>query len=162
MSSVNIQNIIDSIKQVSMSPSSIDVLCDFERVLDESGIYAFLNWEYGELCSGPNITEYRVECKFWWPENLMPDPAGALRLLGNDIKVTYKKGKLIYPIKIKSEKDYRDGAIKKPKLAKMKIWFVSINIPKYLMNDIKSSSNELMDIDLTKKDSAGEQMQYDA
>src|ERR1035441_10082542 len=97
---VDIDSILTNIKQVSMSPSSIETLCEFERVIDESGLYAFHHWIDGELVSGPNLTAYRVTCTFCWPLEKMPDPAGAQRLLSYGVKVYYKKAWLVFPIKI--------------------------------------------------------------
>jgi hypothetical protein len=155
MSDLYIQDILDSIKQVSMSESSLQVLLDFERVLDDMNIYAFMNWADGELVSGPNITKYRVEATFCWPLKMMPDPSGAERLLQYGAKITYKKAWLIYPIKIKSEKDYRPR-MKKPKLARTRVWLVSINLPNHLIKDITKGSAEIMDqmIDLEDLDNA--------
>lgn len=158
MADLMIQDILDSIKQVTMSQSSLDVLMDFERVLDDMNIYAFLNWGDGELVSGPNITKYRVECTFCWPLKMMPDPSGGERLLQYGAKITYKKAWLVYPIKIKSEADYRPR-MKKPKMARTRVWLVSINLPSHLIKDITKGSTEIMDqlIDLEDIDSAYEQ-----
>jgi hypothetical protein len=81
MSDVNIQAILDNVRQVSISPSSMEILCEFERVIDENGLYAFHHWKQGELVAGPDIKAYRVSCTFFWPLEKMPDPAGAARLL---------------------------------------------------------------------------------
>lgn len=156
--SVKIQSILDNIKDVTMSPSSMETLCEFERVIDENGLYAFHHWKEGELVSGPHITAYRITCTFSWPLEMMPDPAGALRLLSYGVKVYYKKGWLKYPIKVKSEDDFRSD-IKKPKLARTKIWLVTINMPKYLIKEIKQSSKEIIDqqMDMSDIDSGYEQ-----
>ena len=148
---VNIQAILDNIKQVSMTPSAIELVCEFERVLDENGLYAFQNWKEGELVSGPNSTAYRVTCTFCWPLEKMPDPAGPQILLQYGCKVFYSKAWLVYPIKIKSEDDFRPS-IKKAKLARVKVWLVSINMPKYLMKEIKQSSKEIIDQELNTAD----------
>lgn len=149
--SVKIQQILDQIKQTTMSPSSMETLCEFERVLDENGLYAFLNWKEGELVEGPIITAYRVACTFSWPLEKMPDPAGAQRLIPYGAKVYYKKAWLVYPIKIKSETDFRP-TIKKAKLARVKIWLITINLPKYLIKEIKQSSKEIMDQEMSSSD----------
>ena len=142
--SVNINAILNNIKQISMSPSSLELLCEFERVIDENGLYAFHHWKQGELVAGPKITAYRVKCTFFWPLAKMPDPAGARRLLSYGVKVDYRKAWLVYPIKIKSEDDFRPE-IKKPKLAKVKVWLVTIDMPKFLMKEITQGSKEIMD-----------------
>lgn len=148
---IDIQSILDNIKQVSMSPSSLETVCEFERVIDENGLYAFHHWKDGELVSGPNITAYRVICTFCWPLEKMPDPSGAQRLLSYGIKVYYKKAWLVYPIKVKSEDDFRSN-INKPKLARIKVWLVTINMPKYLIKEIKQSSKEIIDQQMDTND----------
>jgi hypothetical protein len=86
--------VADNIRDIYMSDGSLTTLLDFERVLDELDIYAFKNWEIGELVQGPDIGKYRIGCIFMWPEKLMPDPRGARRLLPFDCEVNYKKNKI--------------------------------------------------------------------
>ena len=76
--------VADNIRDIYLSDGSLTTLLDFERVLDEVDIYAFKNWEIGELVAGPDIGKYRVTVTFMWPEKLMPDPRGAKRLLTFD------------------------------------------------------------------------------
>ena len=38
------------------------MLKDYERVLDELGLYVYANWEDGELLAGPKIGRHFVEC----------------------------------------------------------------------------------------------------
>ena len=57
-----------NIKNLYLSDGSLLNLLDFERVLDELDIYAFKNWEIGELVQGPTISKYKVSCIFMWPE----------------------------------------------------------------------------------------------
>ncbi|VVC05044.1 Uncharacterised protein [uncultured archaeon] len=148
---VDIQAILNNIKQVTLSPSSLETLCEFERVLDENGFYAFLNWKDGELVSGPNISAYRIVCTFAFPLEKMPDPAAPKRLLSVGAKIYFKKAWLEYPVKITSEDDFRP-TIKKPKIAKTRIWLVTINLPKYLINDIRQGSEEIMHQELETSD----------
>ena len=140
---VNIQAILDNIRQISLSPSSMEFLREFERVIDENGLYAFLHWKQGELCDGPKVSAYRVKCTFFWPLSKMPDPAGAQRLIPYGVKITYKKAWMKYPVKVHSEDDFRPG-VKKPKIAKIPIWLVTIDIPKYLIKDITRGSKEII------------------
>ena len=87
-----------NIKNLYLSDGSLLNLLDFERVLDELDIYAFKNWEIGELVQGPTISKYKVSCIFMWPEYLMPDPRGARRLLPFDCEVKYKKTNMKIPL----------------------------------------------------------------
>jgi hypothetical protein len=150
--------VAENIRDIYMSEGSLLTLLDFERVLDELDLYAFKNWQIGELVSGPDIGKYRVTCIFMWPEKLMPDPRGARRLLPFDCEVKYKKTAMKVPMKIQDPSDYRPGT-KKARLIEKKIWLVSITVPKALMSDIRTGSVELedQDIDLADLDDAYQQ-----
>ena len=150
--------VADNIKTIYMSDGSLATLLDFERVLDELDIYAFKNWQIGELVAGPEIGKYRVSATFMWPRNLMPDPRGGRRLLPFDCEVLYKKQKIKIPIKITDPSDYRPGT-HKAKITEKEVWLVEIVMPKNLMSDIRTGSIELEDedIDLEELDQAYEQ-----
>jgi len=150
--------VAENIRDIYLSEGSLLTLLDFERVLDELDLYAFKNWQIGELVSGPDIGKYRVTCIFMWPERLMPDPRGARRLLPFDCEVKFKKTAMKVPMKIEDPSDYRPGT-KKARLVEKKIWLVEITMPKALMSDIRTGSVELedQDIDLADLDDAYEQ-----
>ena len=150
--------VADNIKSIYMSDGSLDTLLDFERVLDELDIYAFKNWEIGELVQGPTIGKYKVSAIFMWPANLMPDPRGGKRLLPFDCEVVFKKQKIKVPRKIDDPSDYRPGT-KKAKIDEHEVWLVEITMPKNLMSDIRTGSIELEgeEIDLEDLDTAYEQ-----
>lgn len=150
--------VADNIRDIYMSEGSLTTLLDFERVLDEVDIYAFKNWDIGELVDGPEIGKYRVTCTFMWPLKLMPDPRGGRRLLAFDCEVEYQRKEIKIPIKITDPSDYRPGT-KKAKLMTRDVWLVSITMPKALMNDIRTGSIEMEDqeIDLDELDQAYEQ-----
>ena len=101
--------VADNIRDIYMSEGSLTTLLDFERVLDEVDIYAFRNWEIGELVAGPDIGKYRVTCTFMWPLKMMPDPRGGRRLLAFDCELEYAKKEIKIPIKITDPSDYRPG-----------------------------------------------------
>jgi hypothetical protein len=150
--------VAENIRDIYMSEGSLLTLLDFERVLDELDLYAFKNWQIGELVSGPDIGKYRVTCIFMWPEKLMPDPRGGRRLLPFDCDVKYKRTIMQVPMKIETPDDYRPGT-KKARLIEKKIWLVEITMPKSLMSDIRTGSVEMedQDIDLQDLDDAYEQ-----
>ncbi len=150
--------VAENIKDIYLSEGSLLTLLDFERVLDELDLYAFKNWQIGELVAGPTIGKYRVTCIFMWPEKLMPDPRGARRLLPFDCEVKFKKTRMKVPMKITNPDDFRPGT-HKARLIEKKIWLVEITMPKALMSDIRTGSVELEDeeIDLEDLDRAYEQ-----
>lgn len=128
-------DIINNIQTLYSSGSSLSVLKNFERVIDELDIYVFENWENGELVKGPLVDRHWVTCAFMWPKEEMPNPEGAKRLSDYGCKVVYKRDVLVEPREIHSEDDYIQGT-KKGKLDEVPIWVVEIVMPKKLMKDI--------------------------
>lgn len=139
---MELKDAINNTKQIYMSDSSLNMLLDFERVLDELDLFSFDNWLDGELISGPNIERYWVECSFMWPRAKMPDPRGAARLLPYGCKITYSKEKIKMPMKIESPNDFEPGT-KKGKMIEVPVWIVSIRMPQELVSDIESGSLEI-------------------
>jgi len=157
-SDVDYWNISKTIKDLYLSDASVNSFLDFERVLDEIDIYAFQNWDLGELVQGPEIGRYTVTCTFMWLADNMPDPRGAKRLLPFDCVVKYKKSTMKIPIKVMTSDDFREGT-KKPKIIEKDIWLVEITMPKDLIADIHAGSTELegQDVDLEDLNLAYEQ-----
>lgn len=139
----DIYDIIKNVETVYDSNTSFQVLKDFERVLDELGIYVYKNWDEGELAEGPKIDRHWVTCSFMWLQDNMPDPMGGKRLVDYDCKVRYNKSKLIKPRKIKKPDDFRPGT-KKGKLDRETIWVVEIQMPKKLIADIYTGYAETL------------------
>ena len=137
-----IRDIVDNVKQVYLTDSALETLMDFERVLDELDLYAFLNWKKGELVKGPDYERYFVTCTFMWPRTMMPDPDGGVRLLDYGCEVRYRREVLEYPVQVKSPEDYVEGT-KMNRLAKKPVWLVEIVMPKKLMQEINQGSLEL-------------------
>ena len=150
--------VAENIKGIYLSEGSLLSLLDFERVLDELDIYAFKNWQLGELVDGPEIGKYKVTCTFMYPEKLMPDPRGARRLLPFDCTVRFKKTRIKIPVKVENPDDYVPGT-HKARLIEKPVWLVEITMPKSLMSDIQTGSVELEDqsIDLEDLNSAYEE-----
>ena len=69
--SIDFPSIIDTIKGLYTSDGTMNTLLDFERVLDESDLYAFKNWELGEIVAGPDIKRYTVRCMFLYPRKFI-------------------------------------------------------------------------------------------
>ena len=147
--------VAQNIKDIYLSEGTLMTLLDFERVLDSMDLYAFKNWDIGELVQGPTVGKYHVSCIFLWPENLMPDPRGGRRLLPFDCEVKYKKTNMKIPIKIDDPSDYRPGT-KIARIIEKKIWLVEITMPKTLMSDIRTGSIDLeeQELDLQELDNA--------
>lgn len=148
---VNFVSITSTIKGIMTSDGSMSTLLDFERVLDEADLYAFKNWIKGELVKGPVSKRYVVSCVFMWPYKLMPDPSAAKRLISLGCNVKFAKSKIKVPIEVKSYEDFVQGT-RYPKMVEKKVWFVEIEMPKDLMNDIKEGSIDLADQTINLED----------
>jgi hypothetical protein len=152
-SNIDYPSIIDTVKGIFTSDGAMATLLDYERVLDEADLYAFKNWEIGELVAGPNVKKYTVDCTFMYPYKLMPDPRGAKRLISVGCKLKFKKTKIKLPVKVETEDDYvPEGNY--PKSTLKEIWLIYIQIPKEIMDDVREGSIDLADqtIDLEELD----------
>jgi hypothetical protein len=147
----DIKNIINNVKDIYMTKSSLDTLLDYERVLDQLDLYTFANWKKGELVEGPVYEKYFVTCRWMYGYRQMPDPAGAERLLGYGCEVTYQEDEIIEPLPIDNPDDFVAGTRVAKKVSRP-IWIVSITMPKKLMSDIQQGSIELENETLEAED----------
>jgi hypothetical protein len=138
----DIKDIIANIENVYGSNNSLNLLKDFERVIDELDTYVYDNWIDGELVQGPIESRYWVQCTFMWPKEQMPEPQGGKRLLDYGCKVQFAETKLARVRKIKKPDDIRPGT-KKGKIDQDDVWMVKITMPKKLMNDINRGYRNL-------------------
>jgi len=152
---INFVSIVDTVKGIYTSDGTMSTLLDMERVLDDADTYAYKNWLKGELVQGPNLGRYSATCIFMWPYKLMPDPRGAVRLLKLGCKVEFAKSKIKVPVEVANYDDLVPGT-NYPKMVDRPVWFVKIEIPLELMDDIKEGSIDLADstIDLADIDDA--------
>lgn len=141
-------DVIENLSSIYENDRAFAILKDFERVIDELGIYVYKNWDEGELAAGPEVDRHWVKCTFMWPEKEMPDPMGGKRLLDYDCKVKYKKSSLITPRKIEKPDDVRPGT-KKGKLDTNPIWVVEIQMPRKLIQDVYSGY--MQDVEISQK-----------
>ena len=132
---LDILEIIKNVETIYSTNSSLGVLKDFERVLDEMDMYVYKNWQDGELAEGPIVERHWITASFMWPKDKMPDPMAAKRLLDYGCKVKYKQSHVIKPRVIKSPDDMRPGT-NKGKLDREPVWLVEITMPKKLASDI--------------------------
>jgi hypothetical protein len=138
----DIKDIISNIEQIYGSNNSLQLLKDFERVLDELDVYVFDSWIDGELVEGPKESRYYVECTFMWPYDQLPEPAGGKRLTEYGCRVQVAESKIASVRKIKQPDDIRPGT-RKGKIDHKDIWMIKISMPKKLMSDINRGYTEL-------------------
>lgn len=140
MASVN--ELIKNIEQIYGSNNSLNLLKDFERVLDELDVYVYDGWLDGELVSGPVEDRYFVTCTFMWDYEDMPEPKGGEVLTDYGCKVQFAETVFNQVRKIKEPGDMRPGT-RKGKIDIKKIWLVKIKMPKKLMTTIDRGYKEL-------------------
>lgn len=138
----DIKDIINNIENIYGSNNSLNLLKDFERVIDELDTYVYDNWIDGELVSGPKESRYYVECTFMWPKEKMPEPKGGIRLLEYGCKVQFAEDTISKVRKIKKPEDIRPGT-RKGKIDYEDVWMVKITMPKKLMHDINRGYRNL-------------------
>jgi hypothetical protein len=127
-------NIVNNHYAIHKSTSLLDALLEFEKALDEMGLYTYKNWDQGEIVEGPTVSRYWVETTLMYPLNEMPDPSGGQRLLGYDCKVSYKKDSYKSPRKVESYDDYQPGT-RKPKVDEVPVWLVNVKMPKKFLEN---------------------------
>ena len=141
----------NNINSIHGSETLLDLLLEWEDVLDSLDIYAFKNWKKGELVDGPQIEKYWITGTLMYPFKLMPDPDATKRLTKHGIKVSYKEDHYLKPATLvhpedseprANEEAYSEGGHKKPsegkrraKLIKLPCWLVKIEIPRHFIDE---------------------------
>jgi hypothetical protein len=179
---ITAQDLNDHLRKVSEGESLLDMLLEFEGILDEVDLYAYKNWSKGEILEGPDVGRHWVTTKFMYRSEDMPDPSGAERLMSRGIKVKFCREELKYPKKVKNWDDvdssrsfnarsggYGVGGLGgvgyiTPKVLTDKVWVVKIVMPrKYVDNTIQDyvdvGDDDFIDTDAID---AATQMQADA
>jgi hypothetical protein len=131
----DILDVIKNVESIYSANTSLSVLKDFERVLDEMDMYVYKNWIDGELAYGPKVERHWITAGFMWPLDKMPDPMAAKRLMEIGCKIGYQKTHLMEAREIKKPDDIRPGT-KKGKMDRKPIWMVEITMPRKLVSDI--------------------------
>jgi hypothetical protein len=131
----DILDVIKNIDDIYENNTSLAILKDFERVLDEMDMYVYENWEDGELAYGPQVDRHWITAGFMWPREKMPNPIAAKRLTDYGCRINYSEEEISKVRKIRTPGDIRPGT-RKGKIDHEDIWLVKINMPKKLMNDI--------------------------
>lgn len=131
----NLSDIKNTLVNISKDSSLLGTLYSFDRVLDGVNLYAYKNWDNGELVDGPRVSRYWYTVTLMYPYTGMPDPDGGLRLTKLGAKVSFKKGVFKHPEKISNETDWRNQYTKKAKILDSDVWLVKISLPmRYIDN----------------------------
>lgn len=149
----DILDIIRNIDDLYENNSSLAILKDFERVIDELDVYVYENWEDGELAFGPQVDRHWITAGFMWPKDKMPNPMGAKRLQDIGCRIKYERSHLVEPRSIKTPDDIRPGT-KKGKLDRKPIWIVEIQMPKKVAFDMYKGYMDRMKAEQQETESA--------
>ena len=145
---ISVKLLNDKIEEVSKSNTLLDMLMEFEKVLDELDMYAFKNWDQGEILEGPEIGRHYVNVKLLYPYKSMPDPEGAKRLIARDCLVKYSKDMLETPKAVKTFSDVEvslrpDGSQKfTPKSESSPVWVISVDMPRRYVDEFSAQHVE--------------------
>jgi len=139
---MDIEDVNRTLERAYKVESVLETLLDFEDVLEKTNIYAYDHWGAGEIALGPDIDKYWITVTLMYPYRLMPDPAGAERLLKYNCKVQYKEDTFVQPgtIRTPDDVDYDDPETDiqrgkyKAKPTEQKVWLVTIEMPRELIN----------------------------
>ena len=141
MSEIEHANIIDNLRGIDKNGTLLDILLEFEHMLEEQGMYAYQNWKMGEVAHGPKLSRYWLNVTLMYPHLKMPDPKAALRLTNIGCEVNFKKSVLKVPVTPKSREDLdKDN---KPKLKSHKIWLVDVWMPRKFVDEALQSKVQI-------------------
>ena len=138
---IDIDTIYTTLDDAFSSDNVLDILMEFERTLDDLDLYVFKNWLKGEIVEGPQIDRYWITVTLMYPFKMMPDPAGAERLINHGCKVWYGKDVLKHVAKITGPESYEtnddDGKLK-PKIIESPVWLVKITMPRHFVDEMQT------------------------
>lgn len=140
--------ILALIKRISGEETSLNMLMEFEKTLDNANLYAYRNWMNGELVEGPFINRYWFITTWMYPHKMMPDPEGSLRLIKYGCKVYYKKDTLLEPSRVFSGEDLKGGTgdeMKRAKIIKKPVWLITIKMPRKFVDEAQEGMLEFED-----------------
>jgi len=145
------ETINDNLSNIFGNETVLEILTEFEGVLDHLDMYAYENWDLGEIVDGPKLERYWVTITLMYPKNKMPNPDAAARLTQHGCKVFYTQDNYIKPKSIDSTEDLEQGKKpftnnqpqRRPKLQKIPVWLVKIEMPRHF---IDSQATEIVRI----------------
>jgi hypothetical protein len=79
------------LEKINDSDHLLDMLIQIEDVLDSLDVFCYANWFDGEIIEGPIVRRYWVTVSILYPNDKMPDPRAALRLLKHGVQVEFDR-----------------------------------------------------------------------
>lgn len=150
-----VNDVLALIRRVSGKTTALDMLLEFEKVLDHVSLYAYKNWIIGELVEGPDIDRYWFKTTWMYPYKSMPDPEGAMRLTKYGCKVYFSKDTFIETQRVLDPTDTEGDETHQPKKAKQKsvpVWLVTIEMPRKFIDEAYDGILEFEDEEVDIED----------
>jgi hypothetical protein len=147
-----------TLTSIAKNTSALNTLIEIEGVLDNLHMYAYANWEIGEIINGPIISKYWVTVELMYPANKMPDPNGSLRLTRHGCEVFFREDEYIYnkhlstPDDLETAPDDPTSQRRKPKKMKSHVWVVTVRIPRDKIDEFNSKNIEINGVELNIDD----------
>ncbi len=135
-----IKNAVENINRINGNKNLLDILLEFEQILDESGIYAYRNWIDGEIVEGPILERHWFKVTLMYPYKKMPNPLAMRRLKKQGCRINYERGKIEVPVKVQSISDIQDLKTKTPKTVKKNIWLIKIEMPRRYIEEFNDKN----------------------
>lgn len=133
MDDIKQNDIIDNLRSIDGNGTLLDILLEFEHMLEEQGMYGYENWKKGEVAQGPKLSRYWLNVTLMYPYLDMPNPKAKARLENIGCDVKFKKATLKTPRTVKKQEDLDSN--KKPKLDSEDIWLVDIWMPRKFVDE---------------------------
>ena len=103
-----LRDALENVNRINGNETLLDMLLEFEKVLDDVGVYAYKNWMLGEVVEGPLLERYWFNVTLMYPRTEMPDPDAMRRLDKYGCKVQYVKEQIDIPVKVRGPEDLKD------------------------------------------------------
>jgi len=133
MDDIKQNDIIGNLRNVDGNGTLLDILLEFEHMLEEQGMYGYENWKQGEVAQGPKLSRYWLNVTLMYPYLKMPNPKAKARLENIGCDVKFKKATLKTPRTVKKQEDLDSN--KKPKLDSEDVWLVDIWMPRKFVDE---------------------------
>lgn len=143
MSNIDNDDILENLRSIDANGTLLDMLLEFEHVLDEQGLYGYKNWKLGEVSQGPSLSRYWLYVQLMYPYKKMPEPIGAKRLTAIGCEVEFNKGILNVPVDVKSRDDLDEDG--KPKIKKHKVWLIDVWMPRKFVDEFSDEKIKVGD-----------------
>ena len=149
-----INDALAALKRADENITSLDMLLEFEKTLDNASLYAYKHWMDGELVDGPDLNRYWFTTTWMYPKKHMPDPSGGMRLVKYGCKITYAEDVYQQPTKVLGPEDIEPGK-DQPRKAKMEdipVWLVTIKMPRKFVDESQEGILRIGDQELDVED----------